>query len=111
MWASQMTSCTAARPRAFKLRGNAVQNAPSSLSPTATPSTSRVPSAHTLVATTIAWETAASRGRLGRYVSSLPCQRCGHELAQFRLVQVAGLMDLDVSVHPAGALHQPGRVR
>ena len=45
VWASEMTSCTPARPRAFSERRNAVQNAPSSLSPTAKPSTSRRPSA------------------------------------------------------------------
>ena len=32
-WASEMTSCTPARPRALSERRNAVQNAPSSLSP------------------------------------------------------------------------------
>jgi len=36
---------------------DAVQNAPSSLSPTSKPSTSRRPSAATPVATTTAWET------------------------------------------------------
>ena len=56
-WASAMTSCTPASPRAFKLRRNWVQNAPSSLSPTAKPSTSRRPSAHTPVAITTAWAT------------------------------------------------------
>ena len=52
-----MTSCTPASPRAFRLRRNAVQNAPFSLSPTANPRTSRRPSPHTPVATTTAWET------------------------------------------------------
>jgi hypothetical protein len=47
-----MTSCTPASPRAFKLRRNAVQKAPSWLSPTANPRTSRRPSPHTPVATT-----------------------------------------------------------
>lgn len=55
--ASEMTSCTPASPRAFSDRRNAVQNAPSSLSPTSNPSTSRCPSAATPVATTTAWET------------------------------------------------------
>ena len=55
--ASEMTSCTPARPRDFSERRNAVQNAPSSLSPTSNPSTSRCPSAATPVATTTAWET------------------------------------------------------
>jgi hypothetical protein len=44
--ASAMT-CTPVSPRAFKLRRNWVQKAPSSLSPTAKPSTSRRPSPHT----------------------------------------------------------------
>ena len=44
-WASEMTSCTPASPRAFSERRNAVQNAPSSQSPTANPRTSRRPSA------------------------------------------------------------------
>jgi hypothetical protein len=52
-----MTSCTPPNPRAFSDRRNAVQNAPSSLSPTAKPRTSRQPSARTPVATTMAWET------------------------------------------------------
>jgi hypothetical protein len=52
-----MTSCTPASPRAFKLRRNWVEKAPSSLSPTAKPKTSRWPSPHTPVATTTAWET------------------------------------------------------
>jgi hypothetical protein len=52
-----MTKCTPARPRAFSVRRNAVQNAPSSESPTAKPSTSRWPSAATPVAITTAWET------------------------------------------------------
>src|SRR3712207_8499503 len=37
VWASEMTSCTPPRPRAFRLRRNAVQNAPSSESPTSKP--------------------------------------------------------------------------
>jgi hypothetical protein len=52
-----MTSCTPASPRAFRLRKKAVQKAPSSLSPTANPRTSRRPSPHTPVATTTAWAT------------------------------------------------------
>ena len=56
-WASEMTSCTPPSPRAFRPRRNAVQNAPSSLSPTSKPSTSRRPSAVTPVAITTAWET------------------------------------------------------
>jgi hypothetical protein len=36
-WASEMTSCTPCRPRALRERRNAVQNAPSSLSPTSKP--------------------------------------------------------------------------
>jgi hypothetical protein len=57
VWASEMTSCTPPRPRAFGLRRNAVQNAPSSLSPTASPRPSRQPSARTPVAITTAWDT------------------------------------------------------
>ena len=57
VWASEMTSWTPARPRAFSPRRNAVQNAPSSLSPTSKPSTSRRPSAVTPVAITTAWDT------------------------------------------------------
>jgi hypothetical protein len=57
MWASEMTSCTPPRPRALSERRNAVQNAPSSLSPTANPSTSRQPSARTPVAITTACDT------------------------------------------------------
>ena len=37
VWASEMTSCTPPSPRAFRPRRNAVQNAPSSLSPTSKP--------------------------------------------------------------------------
>ena len=55
--ASEMTSWVPASPRAFSVRRNAVQNAPSSESPTAKPSTSRCPSAATPVAITTAWET------------------------------------------------------
>jgi hypothetical protein len=55
--ASEMTSWTPCRPRLFRLRRNAVQNAPSSESPTSNPSTSRRPSAATPVATTTAWDT------------------------------------------------------
>ena len=52
-----MTSWTPPSPRAFRPRRNAVQNAPSSLSPTSKPKTSRRPSAVTPVAITTAWET------------------------------------------------------
>jgi hypothetical protein len=45
------------RPRVFKLRRNAVQNASSSLSPTSKPRTSRRPSAAAPVATTTVWDT------------------------------------------------------
>ena len=55
--ASETTSRGPASPRAFSERRNAVQNAPSSESPTAQPSTSRCPSAATPVAITTAWET------------------------------------------------------
>src|SRR5215208_5471064 len=54
VWASEMTSCTPASPRAFRLRRNAVQKAPSSLSPTSSPRTSRPPSVVTPVAMTTA---------------------------------------------------------
>jgi hypothetical protein len=57
-WASEMTSCTPDRPRVLKERKNVVQNAPSSLSPTSNPSTSRCQSEATPVATTTAWESA-----------------------------------------------------
>ncbi len=56
-WASEMTSWVPVSPRAFSERRKAVQKAPSSLSPTANPSTSRCPSAATPVAMTTAWET------------------------------------------------------
>jgi hypothetical protein len=52
--ASEMTSWVPASPRAFNERRNAVQNAPSSESPTAKPSTSWWPSAATPVAMTTA---------------------------------------------------------
>jgi hypothetical protein len=55
--ASEMISCTPPRPRAFSDRRNAVQNAPSSLSATSNPRTSRCPSAATPVATTTACDT------------------------------------------------------
>ncbi len=55
--ASLMTSCVPVSPRVFSERRNAVQNAPSSLSPTANPRTSRCPSAATPVAMTTACET------------------------------------------------------
>ena len=55
--ASLMTSCTPLSPRAFDDRRNAVQNAPSSESPTSNPRTSRRPSAVTPVAITTAWDT------------------------------------------------------
>jgi hypothetical protein len=54
VWASEMTSCTPASPRALSERRKAVQKAPSSLSPTSRPSTSRPPSAVTPVAITTA---------------------------------------------------------
>jgi hypothetical protein len=57
VWASEMTSWTPPRPRAFSDRRNAVQNAPSSESPTSNPRTSRLPSAVTPVAITTAWDT------------------------------------------------------
>lgn len=56
-WASEMTRRTPASPRALSERKNAVQNALSSLSPTARPRTSRLPSAATPVATTMALDT------------------------------------------------------
>ena len=46
-----------AKPTGFRLRRKAVQKAPSSLSPTAKPRTSRRPSPVTPVATTTAWAT------------------------------------------------------
>jgi hypothetical protein len=52
-----MTSCTPPSPRAFKDLRKPVQKAPSSLSPTANPRTSRRPSAATPVAITTAWDT------------------------------------------------------
>jgi hypothetical protein len=55
--ASEMTSCTPARPRALTKRWNEVQNRPSWESPTSNPSTSRRPSAVTPVAITTAWDT------------------------------------------------------
>ena len=57
MWASEITSCTPGMPRVFSDRRNPVQKAPSSLSPTSKPSTSRRPSAATPVAITAACET------------------------------------------------------
>jgi hypothetical protein len=54
VWASEMTSCTPVSPLALSERRNAVQNAPSSLSPTSRPRTSRPPSAVTPVAMTTA---------------------------------------------------------
>jgi hypothetical protein len=57
VWASEMTSCTPASPLALSERRNAVQKAPSSLSPTSKPRTSRPPSAVTPVAITTARET------------------------------------------------------
>ena len=69
-WASEMTSCTPPSPRAFNDRRNPVQKAPSSLSPTAKPSTSRRPSAATPVAITTAWETTRRFTRALQYVAS-----------------------------------------
>jgi hypothetical protein len=57
--ASLMTSCVPVSPRALSERRNAVQNAPSSLSPTAKPGTSRRPSAATRLAMMSAWDTPA----------------------------------------------------
>jgi hypothetical protein len=57
VWALEMTSWTPASPRAFRPRRNAVQNAPSSESPTSNPRTSLRPSAVTPVAITTAWDT------------------------------------------------------
>ena len=51
-WASEVTSSTPDRPRATRPRRNESQKAPSSLVPTSMPSTSRLPSALTAVATT-----------------------------------------------------------
>ena len=56
-WASEMTRRTPVSPRARSERRKEVQNALSSLSPTARPNTSRLPSALTPVATTMALET------------------------------------------------------
>ena len=56
-WWSEITRRTPFSPRARSERRNSVQNAPSSESPTATPSTSRPPSMVTPVATTTARET------------------------------------------------------
>jgi hypothetical protein len=44
VWASETTNCPPVSPLAFRERKNAVQNAPSSESPTSRPSTSRPPS-------------------------------------------------------------------
>jgi len=57
VWASEMTSWVPLTPRALSERRNAVQNAPFSESPTATPGTSRWLSAATRVVMTTAWET------------------------------------------------------
>jgi hypothetical protein len=54
VWASEMTSWTPVSPRALSERRNAVQKAPSSLSPTSRPRTSRLPSVVTPVAMTTA---------------------------------------------------------
>jgi hypothetical protein len=53
--ASEVTSCTPCRPRAFSERRKAVQNGPDSLSPTSNPTTSRRPSVLIPVAITTAW--------------------------------------------------------
>ena len=55
--ASEMTSRVPASPRAVSERRNAVQNAPSSESPTSKPRTSRRPSPVTPVAITTACDT------------------------------------------------------
>ena len=52
-WASEVTSSTPESPRATRPRRNESQKAPSSLVPMSMPSTSRLPSALTAVATTL----------------------------------------------------------
>lgn len=69
-WASLMTSRTPARPRARRLRRKAVQKAPSSLSPTARPRTSRSPLRVTPVAMTIALDTTLAPSWALTYVAS-----------------------------------------
>jgi hypothetical protein len=56
-WESEVTSCTPERPRSRSPCRKSVQKTSVSLSPTATPSTSRRPSAETLMAMTTARET------------------------------------------------------
>ena len=51
-WASEVTSCTPLSPRDTSERRNWSQKAPSSLVPTSMPTTSRLPSPLTAVATT-----------------------------------------------------------
>src|SRR5581483_1024818 len=97
-WASEMTSCTPARPRVRSDRRKAVQNAPSSLSPTSKPRTSRCPSAATPVATTTAWETTGdrpgpcSRWRPGTRRGTAGRPGCGRE---------GGHLDVQVRADPA----------
>jgi hypothetical protein len=52
VWASELINCAPPGPRVFRVRRNAVQNAPSSEWATARPMTARRPSAATPVATT-----------------------------------------------------------
>ena len=70
-WASEMTRCTPLRPRALSERRKSDQNSNDSLSPTAVPNTSRVPSIETPVATTRAWESTCAPMRTLQKVASV----------------------------------------
>lgn len=61
---------TPARPRPRRLTRNSRQKSKDSLLPAAVPSTSRVPSAETPMATTSAWETTCAPTRTLQYVAS-----------------------------------------
>ena len=65
-----ITSCTPLSPRARSARRNAIHNAPSSESPTSTPSTSRSPLRVMPVATITAFDTIRPPARAFTYVAS-----------------------------------------
>jgi hypothetical protein len=87
-----MARCTPVRPRALRERRKSLQNTYGSLSPTAVPSTSRVPSTDTPVATTIACETTWAPFR------SLGERGVGEHVRELGVGQRAGMKRFDFGV-------------
>src|SRR5690606_12171370 len=100
----ETTRCTPDSPRAFSEARNSRQNSKDSLSPTAVPSTSRVPSMDTPVATTSAWETTWAPMRTLQKVAS------EEHVRKRRVGQAAAAKRLDLAVQ-AGADPRDLRLR